>query len=165
MKDIAMRKSSLFSSTWVAAALLALTLGVCGADGQTFNGNWHLNLEKSRWASGAKPGNVVIVIDYLEPLIQYRGAVIYSSEDMRVFAFAGALDGKPYRASRSYGEGTVALHRVDPLTIDSIFRTDNGLYTETARTALARDGKTLTRRLTVESPDGRQSWVEVYDRR
>ncbi len=160
-----MRISSTFLPAWVAPVLLALTWGVAAGQCQNLSGTWQMNLEKSRWNEDVKPISVLLVIDHREPEIQYHGAVLYLSEDMRVFGFAGALDGKPYRMSRSFGDGTITLRRLDELTFESSFRTDDGLYTETARTSISRDGKTLTRQLTVRGPDGSQSRVEVYERR
>jgi hypothetical protein len=138
---------------------------VCAGQSQIFSGNWRLNVEKSRWGQATKPISVVIVIDHREPAIQYYGAVLYVNEDTRAFGFAGAFDGKPYKMSRSFGDGMITLRRVDELTFESTFRTDDSLYTETARTSISRDGKTLTRKLTVRAPDGSKSWVEVYDKR
>jgi len=122
-------------------------------------------VEKSRWGQASRPSSVVIVIDHHEPEIQYHGAVTYINEDTRAFGFTGAFDGKPYKMSRSFGDGMITLRRVDEYTFDSTFRTGDGLYTETARTSISRDGKTLTRKLTVRSADGSKSWVEVYDKR
>ena len=160
-----MRSSSRFFPSRVTSALLALTWGVCAGQGQGFSGNWHLNVEKSHWGQATRPVSVVIVIDHREPLIQYHGSILYVNDDTRAFGFAGAFDGKPYKMSRSFGDGLIVLHRVDDLTFESTFHTDDGLYTENAHTSISRDGKILTRKLTVMAPDGNKNWVEVYDRR
>jgi len=160
-----MRISLAFCSTWFAPALLALTSGGCAGQTQTFSGSWNLNVEKSSWGSVNRPVSVAIVIDHREPQIQYHGLVTYANDEARTFGFAGAFDGKPYRMSRSFGDGNITLHRVNESTFDSTFHTDDGLYTESARTSVSRDGKTLTRKLTVRSPEGTKSWTEVYDKR
>ena len=160
-----MRISSTLISTWFASALLALTCGVCAGQSRTFGGTWSLNVEKSRWGSVAKPFSVVLIIDHHGPEIHYRGTVTYANEDTREFGFAGAFDGKPYRMTRSFGDGLITLRKVDESTFDSTFRTDNGLHTETATTSLSRDGRILTRRLSVRSPEGSKSWTEVYEKR
>jgi hypothetical protein len=149
----------------VHKALLVLSWSLCAAQAPTFTGTWQLNVDKSNWGLGTKPGTVYIVIDHREPELRYRGVVFYSSDETRLFEFAGAFDGKPYRVSRSFGDGYITLRRVDAYSYDSSFQTDNGLYTEKGRTSLSRDGRTLTRKLTVRSLDGVQSWTEVYDRR
>jgi len=160
-----MRISSTFSSIRVAAALVFLVCSVCAAQSPSYSGVWKLNVEKSRWGQGTKPGNVVVVIDDRDGGMNYHGAVTYSSEDTRTFEFTGTFDGKQYRVSRSFGDGYIMLRRVDANTFDSVFHSDNGLYTETARTTLSRDGRTLTRKVTVRTPEGTQSCYEVYDRR
>ena len=160
-----MRISSPFSITWVAPALLALAWSASASQSQTFTGNWHLNVEKSRWGSTSKPLTVIIIIDHREPQIQYHGTVTYANESTRTFGFTGSFDGKPYKMTRSFGDGMITLHRVDEATFDSTFHTDDGQYTETARTSISRDGKTLTRKLSVRSPEGTKSWTEVYDKR
>lgn len=160
-----MRISLMFSSARVTPALLVLAWGVCAGQGQTFSGSWHLNVDKSRWGATTKPFSVVIVIDHHEPAIKYKGSVTYANEESRAFGFAGAFDGKPYKMSRSFGDGEITLRRVDGLTFDSTFRSDDGQYIETARTSMSRDGKMLTRKLTVKAPDGTKSWFEVYEKR
>jgi hypothetical protein len=107
----------------------------------------------------------VIAIEHREPVIEYQGTVTYTNEETRAFGFSGAFDGKPYRMTRSYGDGEIRLRRVDGLTFDSAFQSDDGNYTEAARTSLSRDGKLLTRKLTVKTPDGKKSWTETYEKR
>lgn len=160
-----MRISSVFSSAWVAPLLIVLASGVCAGQARNLSGNWHLNVEKSSWSSATKPVSVVLAIDHREPQLKYSGTVTYANEEERSFGFDGALDGKPYRMSRSFGEGSITLHRVDVRTVESSFRSDDGQFTETARTTVSRDGKTLTRKLTARSPGGNTSWTEIYEKR
>lgn len=160
-----MRISSRFSSAWLAPALFALTWGLGASQGQTFSGNWRLNLEKTRWTAGSRPGSVLVVVYQQGSDIQYHGAAIYSGEEMRVFGFAGAFDGKPYRMSRSFGDGMITLRRLDENTFESTFHSDDGVFTETAKTWVSADGKTLTRKLTLRGRDGTQTWTEIYDKK
>lgn len=160
-----MRISAPFISFWVAPALLIMAGSLCAAQTPALSGNWHINVSKSKWGSTTKPVSVVVVIDHRDPEIHYHGAVTYANEDTREFGFTGAFDGKPYRMSRSFGEGMITLRRLDALTFESTFRTDDGQYTEEARTMLSRDGRTLTRKLTVRSPEGVRSWTELYEKR
>lgn len=155
--------------TWsLRAAQTPDTIGAdfSGTDSSqaNFTGTWRLNVEKSHWSHGARPGDVVIMIETRGDQIKYRGTVIYSSEDVRIFEFDGAFDGKPYRMSRSYGDGYIRLHRVDAYTFEATSLTDNGRYSETTRTTISRDGKSLTRKVSVQSVDGNQSWTEVYNK-
>ncbi len=160
-----MRFASTFTSILALPALFAL--GWAGAADLTnaFSGNWHLNVEKSKWGTTSKPHSVALSIEQRGQEIRYSGSVIYANEDTRSFAFTGAFDGKPYKMTRSFGDGEIVLKQVDEFTFESTFKTDNGSYTETARTSVSRDGKTLTRRLSVRSSEGTKSWTEIYERR
>jgi hypothetical protein len=152
---------------WISfpAVLAALSLGMAAAQPAELTGSWHLNVEKSRWGKVVKPLSVVLTIEHHEPRLDYHGVVQYANEETREFSFSGSLDGGEYAMSRSFGDGMITLRRIDPWTVESTFRSGDGRCTETAQTTIARSGKTLTRRLTVQSPDGRKSWTEHYDRR
>lgn len=148
-----------------SAACLTLLCGLAAAQPASMSGSWHLNVEKSKWGSANKPHSVVLTIEHNEPDLHYHGMVTYANEDERPFSFSGAFDGKPYPMSRSFGEGLITLARLDSHTVESVFRTNDGAYTETARTTLSRDGRTLTRQLRVTSPEGVKKWTELYERR
>lgn len=148
-----------------SAACLALVCSLAAAQPASMSGNWHLNVEKSKWGSANKPVSVVLAIEHNDPAIHYTGNVTYASEDERPFAFSGSIDGKPYPMSRSFGEGLITVSRLDTHTVQSNFRSNDGAFTETARTTLSRDGRTLTRQLRVTSPEGEKKWTEVYEKR
>lgn len=148
-----------------SAACLALLCGLAAAQPASMSGNWHLNVEKSKWGSANKPVSVVLTIEHSEPSLNYHGMVTYANEDERPFAFSGSFDGKPYPMTRSFGDGLITLTRLDTHAVESVFRSNDGAYTETARTTLSRDGRTLTRQLRVTSPEGVKKWTEVYERR
>jgi hypothetical protein len=156
----AMRFPSFFPAFLVAAAL-----GIASAQPADLTGSWHLNVEKSRWGSVNKPLSVVLTIEHREPQLHYHGVVLYSNEDTRDFTFSGALDGAAYAMSRSFGDGTITLRRIDSWTVESTFRSSDGLFVETAQTTLSRSGRTLTRRLRLTTPEGRKSWTEYYEKR
>lgn len=146
-------------------SVLCATMGIPPSAPGDLTGDWHLNVEKSRWGSVSKPVSVVVHIEHREPALSYHGEIVYANEDTRQFGFAGAIDGKQYPLTRSYGEGKVTLKRLDVRTIESVFRSDSGGYTETARTSVSQDGKVLTRHLRLQGPDGVKTWTEVYERR
>lgn len=151
---------------WLLPFLLAAsTVGIASAQPADLTGAWHLNVGKSRWGGVARPVSVVLEIVHKEPMLNYHGVVMYANEDTREFAFSGAVDGAEYAMSRSFGDGMISLRRIDAWTVESVFRTPDGLYRETAQTTISRSGRTLTRRLRLQAPDGRKSWTEVYERR
>ncbi|MBI5084365.1 MAG: hypothetical protein HZB13_07195 [Acidobacteria bacterium] len=154
-----------FGRPWVIPALISLTLGGTILQAPNLTGTWHLNVDKSKWGSVRKPVSVVLVIEHKEPQIQYHGSVTYANEETRDFGFFGAFDGKPYAMTRSYGSGTIVLHRLDPYSFESAFKTEDGSSEETAKTTLSRDGKVLTRSLRLRSPEGTKNWTEIYEKR
>lgn len=141
-----------------------LLAAVCLAQPASLTGSWQLNVEKSRWGAVNKPVSVMLVIQHQEPALNYHGSVLYANEDHREFGFSGAVDGKPYPMSRSFGEGMITLTRLDRWTIDSVFRTHDGNYIETARTTVGRDGRTMQRSLKLVSPEGTKKWTEIYEK-
>ena len=144
----------------------ALLLGaLCAAQPANLSGNWQLNVNRSKWGTVNKPVSVVLTIEHQEPKLSYHGSVLYANEDQRDFGFSGAIDGKPYPMSRSFGNGEIVLVRVNDRTIESTFRSADGNYVESARTTVSRDGRTLERRLRLISPEGTKKWTEIYERR
>lgn len=155
-------RAGAFFKASLLAALFAL-----GATAQSLGdltGTWILNVEKSSWGRIHRPASVVLTITHHEPDLDYSGAVLYTNEDDRNFAFHGAIDGKEYPMERSYGEGAIAIRRVDSRSIRSHFQTRDGRYSEIAITTLSFNGQRLTRRLHVQGPGQDATWTEVYDR-
>ena len=147
-------------------AIVLIIVAVSAAAGQSslLSGSWRLNIEKSTWGTRPKPASVTLIIEHKDPQLNYSGVVIYTGEDARPFGFSGAIDGKAYPMDRSFGSGTVTVRRIDPLTIESVFRTEDGNSIETTRTSLTARGKTLTRRIKLQSSGAVFTSVEVYDR-
>ena len=154
-------KSSL---RWLVPAYLPIALGLCAQQPGNLTGNWYLNVDKSEWGSAKKLQDVVLHIEHKEPALRYSGSVTYLNEDTRGFTFDGAIDGKAYPMTRSYGSGTVVLRRIDALTFESVFRTNDNAYVENVRSTLSRGGRDLTRRVRLETPQGSTSWTEIYER-
>lgn len=148
----------------IVSAVLILG-GLCAAQPANLSGNWLLNVSRSKWGNVNKPVLVMLTIEHQEPKLSYHGKVQYANEDEREFGFSGAIDGKAYPMSRSFGEGEIIIVRVNDRTIESTFRTPDGNTVETARTTLSRDGSVMERRLKLVSPEGTKRWTEVYERR
>ncbi|MCZ2073861.1 MAG: hypothetical protein LC130_02515 [Bryobacterales bacterium] len=148
---------------FVCLAIL-LAFAVMTAQIAGLNGTWKLNVGRSRWGKVQKPVSVVLQIQHTEPLLTYSGTVIYSNEETRTFAFDGAIDGREYHMDRSYGGGNITIRRLNSQAIKSVFHSADGRFTETATTTISAGGKILTRQLQVDSPEGRKSWTEVYDK-
>jgi len=127
----------------------------------SLSGTWQLNVEKSRWGKKPKPYSVVVTVEHNEPALKYTGTVTDAmGEPKRHFEYSGSIDGKEY----AHGEGMSMLTRVDPRTVSSIYRSADGYTTIRATTTVSEDGKTLTRRMTSEGPEGTVRWTEVFEK-
>ena len=148
----------------VSVAIAAAVALAAAGPAANLSGAWRLNVERSSWGARPKPVSVNLQVDHKEPALSYSGVVVYSGEDARPFSFTGAIDGKVYAMERSFGSGTVTIRRIDPLTIESIFRSEDGKAVETTRTSLAAGGKTLTRRIRLDAAGVSSVSTEIYDR-
>ena len=128
------------------------------------SGTWRLDIVRSVWGTRPKPVSVTLQVQHKEPALVYGGVVIYSGEDARPFQFNGAIDGKAYPMSRSFGTGSVVLRRLDPLTFESIFTTADRTSVETTSTRVSPDGKTLTRHIRLKAGNSTTLSTEVYRR-
>lgn len=143
----------------------AFSLGVA-AQVADFSGTWQLNVERSRWGKARKPSSAALTIEHRDPALKYYGMIVDDSGDVgRPFSFEGAIDGKEYPSSRSYGQGKITFAWQGRTTVVSDFKSDDGLFTETARNTLSGDGKTLTRRIRVKGPNTDLSWTEIYEKK
>jgi hypothetical protein len=148
----------------VALAFLCVAVTVNAGDPTNLTGAWRINLDRSALGSRPKPVSIVLDIQHNEPALTYSGIVIYSGEDARSFGFTGAVDGKRYEMSRSFGTGSVVLRRIDAATFESTFSTHDGRWIETTRTSVTPDGKRLTRSIRLQSGGIISTSTEVYDR-
>jgi len=146
---------------WLSAA--ALPLLMFAATVPNLSGTWKLNLEKSQWGKKEKPTSVIVKIEHNDPAWKYTGTVIQPNGEQKSFSFDGAIDGKERDAISAYGPGKMRINRVNRFTTVSTFHTNDGRFTETARTT-STDGQVMTRRMHLKSPGGDVSWVEVYDK-
>ena len=130
-----------------------------------FNGTWTLNIEKSSWGKKAKPQSVIVNVEQSQPELKYSGTATDTNGNQTTFDLDAANDAHEHAVKTSYGPGKITLKRIDAYTVTSDFHSDDGKFTETATTAVSRDGRTLTRRMHTKGPDGDVSWTEVYNRK
>jgi hypothetical protein len=152
----------------LAKAILSAAIAPALLSAQQYGnmtGAWRLDVESSSWGNAHKPLLVLMDIEHREPILRYSGSITYTNENTRQFAFDGRIDGQEYAMVRSFGAGRIAIRRLSPNTIRSIFKTDDAQYAEAGTTTISRDGKRLTRRIHVTGPAGETHWTEVYLRR
>ncbi|MEW5978928.1 MAG: hypothetical protein AB1898_24300 [Acidobacteriota bacterium] len=144
--------------------LAAIILAGCSSWTLDFSGSWNLNIARSDWGEARKPLRVVVEIEHREPAFKYSGTVFYPDGELRSFGFDGLIDGKSYRAWRSFGEGKMSMRHSDERSLLSVFLSEDGRYREETTTTLTENGRILKRRIKVTGPGGETAWDEVYER-
>lgn len=149
-------------------AFFVIALSVAGhADNvASMSGTWNLKVDKSSWGKKAPPKSVSVKIDHQEPSLKYNGVVDVDEQGGgRAFEFSGALDGKEYPIKDdNIGEGKITFKRINARTTESVAKSTDGKIVESSRTTVSKDGKTMTRHVTVKSPEQTLSWTEVYEK-
>ena len=147
-------------------AFVFFSAATCVAQVVDLTGIWVLNVDKSKWGEVRKPVSITVTIDHREPALTYSGSMVYAEgEETREFRFSGAIDGREHPARRSFGEGKLVIKRVDGRTLASVFKSDDGGWTENVGTTISRDGTVMRRSIRREGPSGEMQWTEVYERR
>jgi hypothetical protein len=149
----------------LAGFLAVLALPLAASDIPDLGGIWKLNVEKSSWGKMQKPVAVVLEIEHSGLSVKYSGTVTYANDESRDFVFAGAIDGQDYPMMRSFGPGKCSFKRISLTTVESAYKSDDGNYVETSRIVISRDGRLMTRYMSLKSPEGERNWVEMYERR
>lgn len=156
---------------WRTLALALFTFSLVAAEVANMSGTWRLNVAKSKWGNHPKPASIEVTIQHHEPEFQYQGNVVApngvsgnAGENGLTFAFQGAIDGKDYPVTGTLGAGMMNIRRVSPNTVISEYKSSDGRLTETAKTTVSSDGKTLTQDMEEKGPKGTVHWTEVYDR-
>lgn len=156
---------------WRTAVVGLWTFSLLAADVASMSGTWRLNLANSKWGKHPKPASIEVTIQHHEPAFRYDGNVVSpngvngnAGENGLTFAFNGAIDGKDYPVTGSLGAGQMNIRRVNTNTIESEYKSSEGNLTETARTTISSDGKTLTQEMEEKGSKGTVHWTEVYDR-
>jgi hypothetical protein len=151
--------------------ILALALQLAAATVADMSGTWRLNVQKSRWGKHTKPDAGAVTIEHHEPAFKYSGTVTSPNgvvgepgEATRTYAFDGAIDGKEYPVTGTLAAGNIVFRREGANIVTSDFKSSDGKLTQSARTTISSDGKTLTRTIEEKGPKGDVSWTEVYDR-
>jgi hypothetical protein len=149
----------------LATAVCLLAPVALLAEAANLGGQWVLNIKESDWGKKKAPQNLVVNVEHQEPKLKYSGELTPSLEGQRVtFTFDGAVDGKEYRVREDNDERKIKVERVNDYTIKTTTTSLDGASTETATITIARDGKRLTRRITLKAPEGEATWTEVYDK-
>jgi hypothetical protein len=148
----------------LCGAFLVASLAVLSAQVPSLSGTWVLNVDKSSWGKKAKPQAVTVKVEHNEPSLKYSGITTTTDGEQATYDLDTTIDAAAHPVKTSYGPGQVTMKRVNPYTVSSEYKSDDGKFQESATTVVSPDGKTMTRRMHTKGPDGEGSWTEVYDR-
>ena len=129
------------------------------------SGHWVLNVKESTWGKKKAPQNITVDIQHQDPKLKYTGELTPTLEGQRTtFTFDGAIDGKEYTLAEDNVQRKVKIERQNDLSVKTTATSMDGKSVETSTTSISRDGKRLTRRITLKAPEGTVTWTEVYDK-
>ena len=126
----------------------------------SMTGKWKLNLAKSDFASGPKPGGVVIDVTSSSPEM-VKWSTVYTAANGMSFTmnFAAPADGKDHPAE---GTATTYAYTLDGSGITEVQKDTDGTVTTGTFTI---KGKTGTWNYTIKDPQGTETHqVQVFDR-
>jgi hypothetical protein len=144
--------------------VLALALGVGGQSAvkPNFSGEWNINLAKSDFGVLPPPASIVRTITHAEPaltIVEVQRSDLGDQNTTRKYVTDGTetsfnANGADVKSSASWTEDTlVVVSRVDAIGV-----------TFNDKMSLSADGKTLTSRVHITSPQGEVDLTIVFER-
>ena len=142
-------------------ALLLVWASPLNAKVIALSGTWKFNAEKSDGDGLPIAKAVMVKAVHKEPALKY--SVTGTDAEGKPFnnEFDGAIDGKPYKETD--GE-TTTLKRINDSTLEGTTTSADGKSTETFTTTVSKDGKVLTRKVTVKLPAREHKVLELYEK-
>jgi hypothetical protein len=153
----------------VAALLISLLLPASAAtpagSNDPFAGTWNLNTQKSRYARGACPKRMVIVMETAGEGIRYRSETTYANGNTARSEYTADFSGKEAIVVGAAGLLLpVSLKRLDAYTV--VAKYSRGLQVvATSSRVVSRDGRVMTITTTSLDPSGKSvTSTGVYER-
>lgn len=135
---------------WLAAAS-----GLVVAQADPHVGTWALSLEKSKFAPGTAPKSQRSVYSASGKGFKVTTATVTGAGATVNTEYTAEADGKDYPVKGNPDWDTTALKRVDSHTIE-FTRKKGGKVVQTARSVVAKDGKTRTVTVTGVNAQGQK---------
>jgi len=130
-------------------------------------GTWKLNLQKSKFPSGAAPqSDTRVYEDRGGGVIMSTHTTVNQQGQEALTIYAAKFDGKQYPvATRGSGAlSTIAFHTIDAYS-ESFVLTRDGKVAVRGTTTVSKDGKTLTMTLNTTNAQGQTSQgISIYEK-
>ncbi len=145
-----------------ALTIMFSSFGMCASD--PFVGTWVLRPELSKYAAGAMPKSMIIQMDTVGLGIRYRSQTVRADGQSSYAIYTAEYNGPEAVVSGATRLAPVVLKRIDPYTVEAIYKKDGKLIA-VARRVAARDGQSMTVSTTVNGKDGKVSKnTGIYER-
>ena len=145
--------------------LSLLSISAYAASSRSAVGSWKLNLTKSSFGKMTPPKLELLTVTVDEPdKLQWK--LTGASADGKTYfsSYNGAVDGKEHAMVSSEQGATIAYSRTAPGGVSWVTKDKSGKVIETGTSQLSPDGSTLTLKGTVETSNGKDNFVSVFQR-
>jgi hypothetical protein len=139
----------------LGVALVLAAAGTLHAQADPHVGTWVLNLEKSKYAPGTAPKSARSVYSAAGKGLKVATTNVTAAGPTVNMEFTAEPDGKDYPVKGQPDYDTTSMKRVDSHTIE-FTRKKGGTVVQTARSAVAKDGKTRTVTVTGVNAQGQK---------
>ena len=136
------------------AMVLAAASGIVLAQADPHVGTWVLNVEKSKYAPGTAPKSQRSVFAAAGKGFKVATTAV-GANGTTTTEYTAEADGKDYPAKGNPDWDTTALKRIDSHTIE-FTRKKGGKVVQTARSTVAKDGKSRTVTVTGVNAQGQK---------
>ena len=128
-------------------------------------GTWKLNVQKSSYGSMPAPKfeQLVVTTDKADAL-KWSLKGIGADGKSYISSYDGPIDGKDHAMMDSAAAGSTIAYTRNASGVQWVIRDKSGAVMETGASDLSADGKTLTLRGTTQGPNGKESFVSVFER-
>jgi hypothetical protein len=137
------------------AFVVAASSGIVFAQADAHVGTWVLSLEKSKFAAGTAPKSQRSVYSAAGKGFKVTTATVNAAGAQVNTEYTAEADGKDYPVKGNPDWDTTALKRVDANTIE-FTRKRGGKVVQTARSVVAKDGKSRTVTVTGVNAQGQK---------
>ena len=158
-----MRAHSIFTAVIAASALAVSQVAVAEPDAKLWNGTWHLDAAKSKFASPSKEASETRTYHYSGGKLTMKSSSKDPTGKAMNFSYSAAFDGKFYPMTGNPNADSISLTSVGPREIKATSRM-KGKTTVQSTAKIAEDGKHLTLRRTILRIKGEPTDVLEFHR-
>ena len=144
--------------------LLLCSLTALAADKPDFSGNWKLNVEKSDFGPMPKPDKGDFVITHKDPEMNIKSTLVTQmgemSNEVKILTdgreFTNTIAGQEVKGTAKWdGAALIVTQKLEM---------QGNAITFIQQWTISDDGKTITRKVTIQAPQGETTQTSILDR-